>query len=94
MPRRTTPDSDSILDTDDEVNEFEQAVGSEEEGEGIAQWEPDAWDEGEGDEEDSSDEVSYIAWSRSLEDYTSERYSLLLIRFNVRSITHPPVHAS
>ena len=64
MPRHASPDSDSILDTDDEVNEFEQG-GSGDEG-GVAQWEPDAWDEG--DEDDSSDEVGCPHCFRSFQD--------------------------
>ena len=61
MSAHTSSDVDSILDTDDEVNEFEQAAASGEDEDGVAQWEPDAWDGVDSDA--SSDEVGYLGHS-------------------------------
>jgi len=59
MPRYASSETDdSILGTDDEINEFEQAAGSDEEAEGVAQWEPDAWNEDEDDEDEDDDNQS------------------------------------
>jgi hypothetical protein len=61
QPKHSAPsDSEDYLETDDEVNEFEDGmqIESDEEGEeqGIAQWEPDSWDIGADEDDDDEDE--------------------------------------
>lgn len=62
QPTRMLDDSESddFLDTDDEVDEFENGMQIDQEGdeeeEGVAQWQPDDWDAADEDDEDSEDD--------------------------------------
>ena len=53
-------DSDDYLDTDDEVNEFENGMqldaDENDEDPGVAQWEPDSWDMADDDDEDEDED--------------------------------------
>jgi hypothetical protein len=57
-------DSDDYLDTDDEVNEFENGMqidaDEDDEDEGVAQWEPDSWDMAADDDDEEDDDEDTV----------------------------------